>query len=139
MTDGNNIDRTPIPVQVMGNNLLSPIYTPPLKLGEEEEREDSFPSKYIATAFLWSDTPSLPICFLAVLCPHLRSSGSCTDPFLVWFPSMEPLNKFITAFPLPSHRATPNCYHIGGSPFLGLRPCGLPSNKTQMGANPMSQ
>lgn len=97
---------------------------------EEESREESFPFKYIATASLWSDTQPLPICFLAVFCPHCLSSSSCIDLLLAWVPSPQnSLNKFIDSLlsSKPQTRVTPNDYHIGGSPFLGLGPCGLPS------------
>lgn len=99
---------------------------------EEESREESFPFKYIATASLWSDTPPLSICCLAVFCSHCLSSSSCIDPFLAWVPPPQnPLNKFINSLlsSKPQTRVTPNDYHISGSPFLGLGPGGLPSAK----------
>lgn len=73
-------------------------------MGEEEPGEESLPFRNIATDFLWSDTPPLPFCFTVVFCPHLLNSSSQTDLPSVWVIAYSPLDKFLTLFPLASHK-----------------------------------
>lgn len=115
--------------QVIGDRLSSHLHKAPLKMGEEGSEEESFPFKHIAAdcGLTNHHYPTVSqqyfVLWIFPLAVENTYTWSGSSHTALWINSLQPSLSHVT------NQSITNDSHTGGSPFLKLGPCRLPSTK----------